>query len=133
VSGFSRTSGRPRRVTVLAWELEASHTADTRDVIARGIALLAVLVIIAGCGTDEPTACEGFAGRKLGITGAEYRGCAGEILAALDSIEPPLRAIVSERANDEDRNTARRDLTLLVENPEPREGQPRLNAIPLGM
>ena len=26
-----------------------------------------------------------------------------------------------------------RDLTLLVENPEPREGQPRLNAISLGM
>jgi hypothetical protein len=26
-----------------------------------------------------------------------------------------------------------RDLTLLVENPEPREGQARLNAIPLGM
>ena len=88
------------------WELEASHTADTRDVIARGIALLAVLVIIAGCGTDEPTACEGFAARKLAITGAEYRGCAGEILATLDSIEPPLREIVAERASDEDRSTA---------------------------
>ena len=74
----------------------------------RDIALLTVLVVIPGCGTDEPTACEGFADRKLAITSAEYRGCAGQILEALDSIEPPLRAIVADRANDEDRNTARR-------------------------
>jgi hypothetical protein len=77
-------------------------------VTTRSIALLAVLVAFPGCGTDESTPCEGFADRKLAITSAEYRGCAGEILEALDSIEPPLRAIVAERANDEDRNTARR-------------------------
>ena len=70
--------------------------------------MLAVLAVSPGCGTDEPTACEGFEDRKLAITSAEYRGCASKILEALDSIEPPLRAIVADRANDEDRDTARR-------------------------
>ena len=111
VESARQTFERPPRINVLprnAENTKASHTADTRDVTTRGIALLAVLVVIPGCGTDEPTVCEGFADRKLAITGAEYRGCAGKILEALDSIEPPLRAIVAERANDEDRNTARR-------------------------
>jgi hypothetical protein len=82
-------------------------------VTTRGIVLLAVFVVIPGCGTDEPTSCEGFADRKLGITGAEYRACAAEILQALDSIEPPLRAMATEQATDEDRNTARRGYRTL--------------------
>jgi hypothetical protein len=71
------------------------------------LAILAFLCLGWGCGTSEPTACDSFADRKLGITGAEYRDCAGEILAALDALEPPLRVIVSERAKDEERHAAR--------------------------
>jgi hypothetical protein len=59
------------------------------------------------CGAGEPTACDGFEDRKLAISAAEYRACAGEILDSLDAIEPPLRAIVAGRASDEERDAAR--------------------------
>lgn len=56
----------------------------------------------------EPTACDGFADRKLAITAAEYRGCASEILDALDAIEPPLRAIVAGTATGDQHDASRR-------------------------
>jgi len=55
----------------------------------------------------ETTACDGFADRKLAISAAEYRGCAGEILAALDAIEPPLRVLVSNTASNDQRDASR--------------------------
>jgi len=72
--------------------------AYTTDVASRHTALLPLLLVVGACRTVEPTACDGFAERKLAIGGAEYRG-----------------------------------LTLLVENPEPRTGQARVTAVPLGM
>src|SRR4029450_10437828 len=69
--------------------------ADTIEVPARRFAILLLLLVIDACATTGPTACDGFADRKLAISSAEYRGCAGEILAALDAIEPPLGAVVS--------------------------------------
>lgn len=74
----------------------------------RLFALLPLLFVVGACHADKPSACAGFAARKLAITGAEYRGCAGEILAALDAIEPQLRAIVSRTASADERETARR-------------------------
>jgi hypothetical protein len=53
------------------------------------------LLLLAACG-GAPSACDGFDERELGITGEEYRSCAGEILAALDSHEPRLQATVAE-------------------------------------
>ena len=70
------------------------------------LAALALVPLICGC-ADEQTACTGFADRKLAVTGAEYRPCASEILAALDAMESPLRALVAKKAKDEDQNTAR--------------------------
>jgi len=55
-----------------------------------------VILFLAACGGGEPGACEGFADRELGITGEEYRPCAGEILAALDSLRPRLQALVDD-------------------------------------
>lgn len=81
------------------------------------LAGLALLCLLSGCATDEPTACDGFADRKLGIKVAEYRDCAGEILAALDAIEPRLQAIVAERGTDDDRREARqayKKLAILI-------------------
>jgi hypothetical protein len=71
------------------------------------LVILPVLVLVGSCGNREPTACDGFADRKLAITAAEYRGCAGDILEALDALQPPLRAMVANSATDEDRAAAR--------------------------
>jgi hypothetical protein len=56
------------------------------------------------CASGEPSTCDGFDDRQLGITGEEYRPCAGEILATLDSLEPQLQALVAggDAAPDED-------------------------------
>ena len=43
----------------------------------------------------------------MAITAAEYRNCAGEILATLDALQTPLQAIVSEEGSDGDRDAAR--------------------------
>jgi hypothetical protein len=82
-------------------------------VASRHIALLPLLLVVGACRTVEPTACDGFAERKLAISGAEYRGCAGEILAALDAIEPLLQAVVSDTAAAGERDAARRDYRKL--------------------
>ena len=74
----------------------------------RLLAILPFLVIACSCAGKEPTACDGFAGRRLAISAAEYRGCAGEILDALDEMERPLRAIVARKATDDDRDATRR-------------------------
>lgn len=75
--------------------------------------VLLIVLAIGACGPAEQTACDGFADRKLAITGAEYRGCAGEILAALDAIEPNLRAIVSKTATNDEREADRRSYETL--------------------
>ena len=67
-----------------------------------------MLLFACACGSGEPTACDGFDDRRLAVTVAEYRGCAGEILDALDAIEPPLRAIVSDTAKNDERDVTRR-------------------------
>lgn len=88
--------------------LEARRAvADTIEVPRRRFVLLPFLFVAGACGSGEPTACDGFADRKLAIGSAEYRACAGEILEALDALEPPLRAIVSGKATDEERDAAR--------------------------
>lgn len=74
--------------------------------ILRG-ALVALSVIAGACVTREPTACDGFADRKLAINAQEYRACAGEIMDALDAVEKPLRAIVAGKASDDDRDACR--------------------------
>jgi hypothetical protein len=53
------------------------------------------LLLLAACGGSEPIACEGFADRELGITGAEYRPCAAAILATLDSLRPRVQALAA--------------------------------------
>ncbi len=70
-------------------------------------ALLPILLVVQACVKAEPTPCDGFANRKLAVTGAEYRACAGEILAALDALERPLRAVVHERASRDEKEAAR--------------------------
>ena len=72
---------------------------------------------MAACAGGEPSACEGFADRELGITGEEYRPCAGEILAALDALQPRLQAVVAgdSAAPDETRSGYRELRDLLGE------------------
>ncbi len=80
---------------------------------AHHFASLPLLLLLGACTTAEPTACDGFADRKLAISGAEYRGCAGEILNALDAIEPRLQTVVSEAADAGARDAARREYRKL--------------------
>jgi len=87
--------------------------AYTTGVASRHFVLLPLLLAVGSCSTAERTACDGFADRKLAISGAEYRGCAGEILAALDTVEPLLRATLSGTANNEERDAARREYRKL--------------------
>lgn len=87
--------------------------ADTTKVPGRHSVLLLLLLAVAACGPAEPTACDGFADRKLAISSAEYGGCAGEILTALDAMEPNLRAMVSETATNDERDAARRSYETL--------------------
>jgi hypothetical protein len=83
-------------------------SASRRYTIVRRLLIIASLLPGASACAGEPTACDGFADRSLAITPAEYRACAGEILAALDETERPLRAIVTDKASGEERDAARR-------------------------
>ena len=53
----------------------------------------------------------------MGITGAEYRSCAGAILAELDSIRPKLEALATgDRGGAEGASSRYRSLRALLEN-----------------
>jgi hypothetical protein len=82
-------------------------------VASRHFALLPLLFVFGACTTTEPKACDGFADRKLAITGAEYRGCAGEILTALDALNPLVQAVMSDKADAGKRDAARREYRRL--------------------
>jgi hypothetical protein len=82
--------------------------ADTTTVPIVGRIAIALALAGSACVDSEPTACDGFADRKLAINAAEYRGCAGEIMDALDAIEKPLRAIVAGKASADERDASRR-------------------------
>jgi hypothetical protein len=76
--------------------------------------LAVILLTLSACATGEAkSTCQGFADRKLGVTGQEYRPCAGEILAALDGMRPPLRAMVAGKATDAERTAARTEYRRL--------------------
>jgi hypothetical protein len=69
------------------------------------------------CGSASSDVCETFADRDLGVTGAEYRPCAGAILAELDSIRPKLEALAAgDAAGADGANTQYRALRTLVED-----------------
>lgn len=69
------------------------------------------------CGSGSPDACETFADRDLGITSAEYRPCAGAILAELDSIRPKIEALAAgNRAGAREAGSSYRTLRSLVED-----------------
>ena len=83
---------------------------------ARRRVLLSLLILpLAACARGEAarSACDGFADRKLGVSGREYRPCAGEILAALDAVRPPLRAVVNGKATDDERAAAKSEYRQL--------------------
>lgn len=60
--------------------------------------LAAVLAALAtgcpGSGTAPATACDGLEERRLDITPEEYRPCAGEIIATLDSLQRHLERLI---------------------------------------
>jgi len=87
--------------------------AYTTGVASRHFVLLALLLAVGSCSTAERTACDGFADRKLAITGAEYRSCAGEILTALDALNPLVQAVMSDKADAGKRDAARREYMRL--------------------
>jgi hypothetical protein len=82
-------------------------------VASRHFVPLALLLVVGACSTAERTACDGFADRKLAISGAEYRGCAGEILTALDALNPLVQAVMSDKADAGKRDAARREYRKL--------------------
>lgn len=73
----------------------------------RKIISLVIPLVALTCGgaRGESGACEGFADREIGIKGAKYRPCAGEIMATLDSLRPHLNAYT--RGDDTARGRAR--------------------------
>jgi hypothetical protein len=69
------------------------------------------------CGSGSADVCDAFANRDLGITGGEYRPCAGAILAELDSIRPKLEALAAgDAARAEGASSRYRALRALVED-----------------
>ena len=69
------------------------------------------------CGRGSPDFCEAFADRELGITGAEYRPCAGAILGELDSIRPKVEALAAgDAARAEGASSRYRALRAMVED-----------------
>lgn len=61
-----------------------------------GAAAVSCALLVA-CGDlgGEPSACDAIGERKMGITAGEYRPCAGEILAALDRLQPSVEAVLA--------------------------------------
>lgn len=75
------------------------------------------LVVLTACGGGAADVCEPFADRDLGVTGAEYRPCAGAILAELDAIRPKLEALAAgDRAEARKASSSYRTLRSLVED-----------------
>jgi len=62
--------------------------------------LLAVLCPSCDGSAIGSSACDGLADKLVGITRADYATCAGEILAALEELEHPLRRMVLEGESD---------------------------------
>jgi hypothetical protein len=58
--------------------------------------LLAVSCLSCDGSNSAPSACDGLAGKLVGITRADYAPCAGEILAALEELEQSLRRTILE-------------------------------------
>jgi hypothetical protein len=63
---------------------------------SRRIALcivFSIAILSVGCSqaASSPSACDGLLEKTIGITREDYSPCAGEILAALDSLETELR------------------------------------------
>ena len=58
--------------------------------------IFSTTVISVGCSraVSRQSACDGLVKKTVGITREDYSPCAGEILAALDSLEPALRRAV---------------------------------------
>ncbi len=73
----------------------------------RCFSFLALFLLACRGEPAEQSACQGFADRKLGITGAEYQPCATQILAALDSLQPHLQAMIDADADGPGRDAAR--------------------------
>jgi hypothetical protein len=74
-----------------------------------------LILLVAACGGREPGPCDGFADRELGITGEEYRPCATDILAALDSLRPRLQTLVAgDEAAEREARSHYRTLRALV-------------------
>jgi hypothetical protein len=69
---------------------------------------LALFLLACSGDLSQPSACKGFADRELGITAEEYRPCAGQILAALDSLQPHLEFVVFDSAKGPEREAAGR-------------------------
>lgn len=71
----------------------------------------------AGCGgAVAPTACDGLSDKTLAISRAEYAGCAGQILAALEQVETPLRRFVEgDAAAGNDARSAHRRLKHMLD------------------
>lgn len=58
--------------------------------------ILGAAILSVGCtpAASRPSACDGLIEKTIGITREDYSPCAGEILAALDSLETELRRSV---------------------------------------
>ncbi len=58
--------------------------------------ILSHATLSVGCSAvaSRPSACDGLVEKTIGITRDDYSACAGEILAALDSLEAPLDRFV---------------------------------------
>jgi hypothetical protein len=65
----------------------------------RSVLVPASVVLALACAGLEPTptVCDGLDERLVGITRAEYAPCAGEMLAALDTLQRYLRRMVSRQ------------------------------------
>lgn len=93
-----------RAITFINKDVEATMAASIR---VGPLFILTVALLSLGCSraVSEPSACDGLIEKTIGITREEYSPCAGEILATLDSLEPPLRRFVL-RGDEEARTQA---------------------------